>query len=422
MATEINEIIKPISRWQHAMRAFKHRNFRLFFYGQTISMLGTWSQIIAMSWLVWRLTNSSVWLGIAEFSCQFPLLIFSLFGGAIADRYDQKKMMMTTQGMLAILAVVVSILTLTGYVKIWQLIFLEAMAGVVLALEIPLRNSFVTTLVGKKDMLNAMSLSHSIFHSTRMIGPVVAGYIVSVAGEGLCFGFNAVSFLPLIIMLSMMKKNEIICCQNRVDEKMMSSIKEGLRFFLSTPQLKIGFILTTVTAAVQFSYVTLMPIFADKVYGGGAVYLGYLMGAGATGSILANIYLAQRRQQEGLLMLSLKGMTLFGTSLLLFGFNSCFYFALMLISVIGFSITMTITSIHALFQHLCPDHLRGRMASFATSGLVGLAPFGILLSGFIAKYIGAPKTVILLASISIVVSMILYFKINLTTNPVLRRE
>ncbi|MFH1652967.1 MAG: MFS transporter [Pseudomonadota bacterium] len=408
MSTRISEITE-ISRWKHATRAFRHYNFSVFFAGQTISMLGTWSQIIAISWLVWRLTESAKWLGISNFVTHIPLLFFGLIGGVLADKYDRKFQMLITQSLLTLQAVIISILTLTGMISISYIIVLNIMIGVVLALEIPVRNAFTMDLVGKHDLVNAISIFSGMFHGTRLIGPVIAGFIVSRFGEGWCFGFNALTFLPLIFTILLVKRSGMVKMESTGDN-FYKSLKEGLSFIKQNAELRLALFTIAIVAMVQFSYISLMPIFADKIFGGGAKQLGYLMAAGAFGALSGAWFLAQRRKEGRLLTLAMKHSFFFGIFLLVFALQKSIWPALIMLACVGYTVTVNFTAIHTLVQHIPPNRLRGRMVSLIITAFMGLAPFGSLGSGLLANKYGAPATIVLASVIIILISIFAYFK------------
>lgn len=376
-----------------ALRAFKHRNFQLFFTGQTISMLGTWSQMLAISWLVWRLTHSPLWLGLIGFATQLPMLIFGLPGGAIADRFDRRKTLNFMQMLCMLQALILALLTLTDIVKLWEIVVLSISLGIVYAFEFPIRQSFVMDMVGKRDLLNAVALVSASFHATRIIGPVAAGAIVAWKGEGECFLFNAGTFLFLIAALFLIDKKTLIH-PDRKQQPLWTAIKEGLADLWGRREAKLALVILTVSAGIGMQFTTLMPIFADRVFGGGARLLGWLMGAGGIGSLTGALWLARRHTADGLLHLTTKTAVVFSAALIIFSILKNFWIALPVLTILGFFLTITLSGINTLLQHISPDHLRGRAMSIMNMMFVGIWPFGSLAAGFSAREIGAPPTLL----------------------------
>ncbi len=381
-----------------ALAAFRHRNFRLFYIGQSISLIGTWSQTIALSWLVWRLSGSSFWLGFTGFAVQIPMLLFGLVGGAAADRFDRHRALIITQSLCMIQAVTLAILTITGVVTLPQVIGLAFFLGIVYAFEFPQRQAFVMDMVGKRDLLNAISLSAAMLHATRIVGPVAAGFIVGLAGEGICFAFNAATFVALIVALLTIDRSTLIH-QHKRKEPFFAAIREGLAYMIREPSVKLALAIMATVSVAGFPFVALMPIFADEVYGGGAMQLGWLMGASATGALAGAGVLAYIRDTDGLLLLSGKATCAFGLALIVFSRLTEIWMGMAVLVLIGFSLTLIFAPINTLLQHTAPDHLRGRMMSLFTISFMGMAPFGSLFGGTAAKFIGAPNTILVGASI-----------------------
>ncbi len=373
-------------------RAFRHRNFSLFFWGQLISMIGTWSQTLALSWLVWRLTGSAVWLGVINFVMQLPMLFFGLPGGVAADRYDRHRSLTLMQGLCMLQALILAALTMTGRIELWHVVVLSATLGTVYAFEFPIRQAFVMDLVGKRDLLNANALAAGMFHVTRILGPTVAGIIVAWKGEGICFLFNAATFLFLIGALWMMDRSRIARVPHE-PQPLGRSIMEGLRHIRELKGVAAALLIVAIVAGIGMQYTTLLPIFADQVFGGGAVQLGWLMGASGAGSLLGAFLLARRSSQERLMTLASISSLAFAVSLIAFGLMRWLIPSLGVLFLMGLTLTLTFSSIGTYLQHRSPDHLRGRMMSLFSITFMGFGPFGSLLAGLAAREIGAPLTV-----------------------------
>ena len=287
----------PASRWQVALRALRHRNFQLFFSGQLISLIGTWMQSVAQSWLVYRLTGSALLLGSVGFASQIPVFLFAPLGGITADRFNRRHIVIGTQVASMVLAFILAALTLLHKVQVWHVFVLAALLGVVNAFDIPGRQSFLVDMVGKEDLMNAIALNSSMFNGARVIGPAIAGILVAKIGEGWCFFANAVSYIAVIIGLLMMK------VQSRPRASMASPFEhmmEGFRFVNRTAPIRALLLLLGLVSLVGMPYVVLMPIFADKILHGGAQGLGILMGATGVGALLGALTLAFREGVKGL--------------------------------------------------------------------------------------------------------------------------
>lgn len=401
----------PIEPRRSTLEAFRHTNFRLFFIGQTISLIGTWSQSLAISWLVWRITHSAAWLGIIGFTIQFPMLIFGLPGGVAADKFDRLKILTAMQVLCMVQAIVLSVLTLTGLVNLWHILVLSALLGTIYAFEFPVRQSFVMDMVGKKDLLNAISLNAAMIHATRIAGPVVAGIIVAWKDEGICFLFNAATFIFLIAALLAMDRRRLAPAQ-RETRNMVESILEGLRFVRRERHVKIALFLASAICALGMTFISLMPIFADQVFGGGAIELGWLIGASGLGAVGGALWLARRPSGERLLQLSLKTSILFSLALIAFGLIHVIWIAIPILAVVGFFLEVSFAGLHTHLQQAAPDPLRGRVMSLFTTAFMGVAPFGSLIGGLLAREIGAPMTVVVSGVASAVVGVILWLRIR----------
>lgn len=391
------------------LSAFRHRTFRLYFFGQLISLFGTWSQSLAISWLVWRLTHSPAWLGIISFTIQFPMLLFGLPGGWAADRFDRRRTLALMQGLCMLQAILLGWLTITGKITLWQVVALSAMLGTIYAFEFPLRQSFIADMVGKGDLLNAVSLNSAMFHGTRILGPTAAGFIVAWKGEGVCFFLNAATFLFLIGALLLISGRELIPVKPE-SASIVSSISEGLAFALKMPETRLALILTGIVAPFGMAYIALLPIFADRIYYGGAMELGWMMGASGIGAFLGALWLAGRRSQKRLLVLAAGVSVLFSLAIIVFSRLPTILTALPMLAVAGFFITIHFSAINTLLQQDVPDHMRGRMMSVFTTVAMGISPFGFLLAGFIAREIGAPMTMTLFGAICLVASSVIWVK------------
>src|SRR5436305_789365 len=385
--------------WPAALRALRHRNYQLFFGGQLISLVGTWMDQVAESWLVYRLTGSSLLLGTVAFAGQIPVFLLSPIGGIIADRYDRRSILVITQSLMMVLTFILAGLTLTHVVQVWHVILLGGLMGVVNAFQIPARQAFIVDMVSREDLVNAIALNSSMFNGARVIGPALAGIVVAEVGEGWCFFANGVSFLAVIAGLLMMTA---LRPRLALQGSPVQNIIEGFRFVAGTGPVRALMLLLGLISFTGMPYAVLMPVFADQILHGGARALGLLMGASGLGALCAAVMLATRKSVSGLGRWIAAACTSFGVALILFSFSRNFWLAAALLVPVGFSIMLEMASSNTLIQSMVPDHLRGRIMAVYSMMFMGMAPLGALLAGSMAHAIGAPMTVALGGAISII--------------------
>jgi MFS family permease len=380
----------PASRWQVAWRALRHRNFQLFFSGQLVSLIGTWMQSVAQSWLVYRLTGSALLLGSVGFASQIPVFLFAPLGGITADRINRRHIVIATQVASMVLAFILAGLTLFHKIQVWHLFVLASLLGVVNAFDIPGRQSFLVDMVGKEDLMNAIALNSSMFNGARVIGPAVAGILVAKIGEGWCFFANAVSYIAVIIGLLMMRVHSPARASTASPfEHMM----EGFRFVNETAPIRALLLLLGVVSLVGMPYVVLMPIFADQILHGGARGLGILMGATGVGALLGALTLAFREGVKGLGRWVAWCCAGFGASLSVFALSHSFWLSVVLLLPVGYSMMLQMACSNTLIQVMVPDALRGRVMAVYSMMFMGMAPIGALLGGALADRLGAQTTV-----------------------------
>jgi MFS family permease len=380
----------PASRLAVTLRAFRHRNFQLFFGGQLISLIGTWMQNIAQAWLVYRLTGSSLKLGAVSFAGQIPVFLVAPFGGAIADRHNRHRVVIATQAASMILAFILAVLTLTNTVKVPHIFILAALLGMVNAFDIPARQSFLVDMVGKEDLMNAIALNSSMFNGARIIGPAIAGVLVASIGEGWCFFANGVSYIAVIAGLLMM---EVAPHRLPAEGGHLQHILEGFRFVSSTAPIRVLLVLLGLVSLVGMPYSVLMPIFADRILHGGARGLGILMGATGIGALLGALTLASRSGFTGLAKWIGLACGGFGAFLIMFSFSRFFWLSAALLVPVGYCMMLEMSSSNTLIQAMVPDHFRGRVMAVYSMMFMGMAPFGALFGGALADRLGAPITV-----------------------------
>ena len=383
----------PSRKLPVTLRALRHRNFQLFFSGQLISLIGTWMQNIAQSWLVYRLTGSSLLLGAVGFAGQIPVFLIAPIGGATADRYNRHRVVIATQVASMLLAFVLAGLTLSGRVQVWHIFVLAALLGVVNSFDIPGRQSFLVDMVGKEDLMNAIALNSSMFNGARIVGPAIAGVLVASIGEGWCFFANGISYIAVIGGLLMMRVEAPR--KLAVGSSPWEHIVEGFRFVMSAGPIRTLLLLLGLVSLVAMPYTVLMPVFADRILHGGARGLGILMGSTGIGALLGALTLASRSGLSGLgrwIALSCGG---FGVFLILFSLSRSFWLSTALLVPVGFCMMLEMSSSNTLIQAMVPDELRGRVMAVYSMMFMGMAPFGALLAGALADRIGASVTVAL---------------------------
>ena len=393
---------------KQVLRSLRHRNYRLFFGGQGISLVGTWMQQIALGWLVYRLTDSAFLLGLVSFAGQIPTFILASFAGVLADRYNRHKIIIITQTLAMIQAVILAVLTLTHTIQIWHIIFLSVFVGIVNAFDMPTRQSFVIDLVDdKSDLPNAIALNSSMFNTARLVGPTIAGILISLLGEGLCFLLNAVSYIAVIIALLMM--HIVPRVETIKKEKVLKGLKEGLKYAYNFKPIRVLLLFLGLVSLTGTPYTVLMPIFARDILKGNANTLGFLFGAVGIGALTGAIYLASRKTVLGLGRWIAISSAIFAVGLILFSFSKSLFFSLVLMLFTGFGMMVQMASTNTLLQTLVDDDKRGRVMSLYVMAFMGTAPLGSLAAGTLASTFGAPFT-ILSGGIICLLGVIVYAK------------
>jgi MFS family permease len=383
--------IEERSRFRDMVRSLRHRNFQLFFSGQLISLIGTWMDNIAEAWLVYRLTGSSLLLGTVAFAGQIPVFLLAPVGGMVADRWNRRTIVIVTQISSMVLASILAFLTITKRITVAEVIVLAALMGIVNAFDIPARQAFLSDMVGREDLMNAIALNSSMFNGARVIGPSIAGILVASIGEGWCFFANAVSYIAVIAGLLMMRIEH----KPRIAQlaSPFEHIVEGFRFVRDTAPIRAILILLGLVSIVAMPYSVLMPIFAAKVLHGNARTLGVLMGATGIGALTGALILAMRTNVQGLGRWIATSGGAFGVALILFSLSRWYVLSVLLLVPVGCAMMTQMASSNTLIQAMVPDRLRGRTMAVYSMVFMGVAPIGALISGALADHIGAPWTV-----------------------------
>ncbi len=373
------------------LRALHYRNYRLFFGGQGISLIGTWMQQITMSWLVYRLTGSPFLLGLIGFSGQIPTFVLAPFAGVFADRFDRRRTLVLTQALSMLQALILAVLTFTGFVAVWHLVALSLFIGLVNALDIPVRQSFVIDLVeNKKDLGNAIALNSVMFNGARLLGPSIAGVLIGLFGEAVCFLLNGISYFAIVIaLLAMNVRPRVI---ESSGQPFLHGLAEGARYTFGFPPIRDIILFLGLVSFMGTSYLVLMPVFARDILHGGAYALGFLMGATGIGALVGAVFLASRRSVRGLGRFLVIAPMILGVSLVVFSFSRYMALSLVMMLGAGFGMIVHMASSNTVLQTIVEEDKRGRMMSFYAMAFMGMATFGSLLAGSLAQSLGAPAT------------------------------
>jgi len=378
---------------KQTLRALRYRNYRLFFSGQSLSLIGTWMQQVALGWLVYRLTDSAFLLGLVGFASQIPTFILASVAGVLADRYNKHKIIIATQTLAMIQAFILAFLTLSSIIQIWQILLLSLFSGLINAFDMPTRQSFVIEMVDdRNDLPNAIALNSSMFNAARLIGPTIAGILITAIGEGFCFLVNALSYLTVIAALLMMKMEPTVIVQKK--EKVLEGLKEGIKYAYNFKPIRALLLLIGLVSLTGMPYTVLMPVFARDILHGDAHTLGFLFGAVGSGALIGAIYLASRKSVLGLGRWIAIATSVFSLGLLFFSFSREIYLSIGLMLFTGFGMMMQMASTNTLLQTLVDDDKRGRVMSLYVMAFMGTAPFGSFMAGALASTIGAPYTVL----------------------------
>jgi MFS family permease len=400
----------------HAWRALRHRNFRLFFGGQTISLTGTWMTRVATGWLVYRLTGSALLLGTVSFAGQIPTFLVAPFAGVWVDRLDKRQVLVWTQTLSMVQSLTLAALTLSGHITIPLLLTLSVMQGCVNAFDMPGRQSFMVMMVeDKRDLQNAIAINSSMVNVARLIGPSLAGMLIAVSSEGWCFLIDGISYIAVIFSLLKMRlhASEI----ERKATSMLAELQAGWTYVAEFLPIRTILMLFAVVSLMGMPFVVLMPIFAKKVLNGGPHTLGFLMAAMGLGALVSALSLAARRNVRGLVRMIPIAAAVFGLGLIGFGLSHWFWLSMLMVFIAGMGMMQGMAASNTVIQTIVTDDKRGRVMSYYTMAFMGMAPFGSLLAGGMAHKFGAPWTVIMNGAV-----VMLGAAWFLTRLPLLRRQ
>ena len=377
---------------RYGLGALAHRNFRLFFIGQGISLVGTWMQNVGEGWLILTLTNSPFYVGLTAALSSIGVLLFSLYAGVIADRVDKRRVIIFMQLAFMLEAFTVSILVWTGVVAVWQVLLLATILGIASAFDIPMRQAFLVEMVGKDDLMNAIALNSSLFNAARVVGPAIAGVLIGAVGIAWCYFFNGLSYIAVIAGLLLMRLPKYP--RRPKTTSAWTGFREVLAYLRGDQRLRALIVLTAILSVFGFPYIAMMPVFARDVLHRGAAGYGALtasIGIGAVIGALGIALRATRIRRRGRLMLA--GGTAFGVLLILFSASRSLALSLVLLALAGCAMIVNNSITNTLLQISVPDHLRGRVMGFYSFVFVGMAPFGAFLFGVVAEHVGVPATI-----------------------------
>ncbi|HEX9011164.1 MAG TPA: MFS transporter [Holophagaceae bacterium] len=377
--------------WRYALRALKFRNYRLFFGGQSLSLIGTWMTRIAMSWLVYRLTGSAFLLGLAGFASQIPTFVLGPFAGVWVDRLDRHRVLVVTQVLSMLQSFALAALALPHRITVAEILWLSVFQGVVNAFDMPARQAFLHQMVERReDLPNAIALNSSMVNGSRLIGPSLAGLVIAGFGEGWCFFIDGVSYMAVIASLLLMEVR--VPQVRRAAESVTAELREGWRYVAGSAPVRNILLLLALVSFVGMPYTVLMPVFATRVLGGGAHTLGFLMGASGLGALGSAAWLASRKSVRGLLRVIPTVAAVFGAGIIAFGFSRWLPLSLALLLFTGFGMMQQMAASNTILQTVADEDKRGRVMSYYAMAFQGTMPFGSLIAGWAADRIGAPAT------------------------------
>ncbi|HWN99369.1 MAG TPA: MFS transporter [Blastocatellia bacterium] len=402
-------------RAREAVRALRHRNYRVYYFGMLVSFTGTWMQSVAQSWLVYRMTGSPWLLGLVGFASQAPVFLLAPLGGVLADRHSRLRIIILTQTLAMVQALILAALTLSNRVTVASIVVLALTLGAINSFDLPARQSFMIELVGREDLMNAISLNSSMIQGSRVAGPAVAGLLVGWLGEGPCFLINGLSYVAVIAGLLTIRVGGD--GQRQAEGSALANLRDGFNYVRRTRTVRALLLLVAFVSIFGLPYTVLMPIFASDVLGGGPRALGLLLCATGVGALAGALTLAARKSVQGLGRVVAFSAASFGFLLMLFSLSHDLALSAVLLFPIGFCVLVQMSASNTLVQMIVPDQMRGRLMSFYAMSLMGMAPFGSLLAGAITVRAGAPRTVAFGGALCLIAAIVFWFRL-----PSLRHE
>jgi MFS family permease len=401
-------------------RALKYPNYRLYYYGQSISLIGTWVQNIAMGWLIYRLTGSALLLGSVAFALQIPSLFITPFAGVLADRYNRRRVIIVSQALAMVVAFVLSFLVLTDRITINMILLLATINGTIIAFDTPFRNSFVPDMIPKReDLANAIALNSSLYNLARFLGPPIGGILIAAVGEGWCFFINGLSFLAVIGCLFAMKIKQVAGVARKAT--VLRQLVEGIKYAYHEKPLRYLLVLVAMSSFFGLPFQALMPVFAAEVLNGDASLLGLLTGALGFGALSGAFYLAARKQIHTIPGMIFRTAVIFSIALAIFALSGYKALSFVMIAITGFGMIVHFNSTNTIIQTIADEDKRGRVVALYSLTFMGITPLGSLLAGFISEYISVPWTVFLFSLISLGSALFFGTRVHLVFRKVVRK-
>jgi len=384
----------PDEKGPRLLRALQHRNYRLFFAGQSVSLVGTWITRVATSWLVYRLTGSALLLGVVGFCGQIPTLLLSPVAGVLVDRHDRHRILVITQVLSSLQSLALAVLALPGVITVWEILALQLVQGAINAFDTPARQSFLIDMIEDRSHLpNAIALNSTMVNGSRIIGPSIGGIVIAAVGEGWCFMIDAISYLAVIASLLAMHVAEKP--PRTTGTRVAEELREGFQYVWGSVPIRTALLLLALVATMGMPYTVLMPAIASGILRGGPHTLGFLMTSSGLGALAGALYLASRNTVLGLGRAMVVATTAFGVGLIAFSLSHAVWLSLLLLPIVGGGMMVETASTNTILQTIVDEQMRGRVMSFYTMAFLGTAPLGSLIAGVLADRIGAPSTILL---------------------------
>jgi len=388
--------------------ALAHRNFQLYFIGQSISLIGFWLQQIGMGWLVFQLTHSAFWVGTVAAIGGVPFLLFTVFAGVFVDKLDKKKLLIATQSLDAAVALIIGFSVLSHTASLPLLIAMAFASGTINALDLPVRLTFIVEMVGKKDLPSAIPINNGVFNAARFAGPALAGALIASVGVGWTFIINAVSFIPAIFAIYIMKP--AFKYDSDEETRPVEALKIGLKYSFTHPKILYFMLLAFINGVLIWPYQTLMPVVASEIFKAGPGIFGSLLSAAGAGSLAGAVFTSSQSRRNNKEIFVIFGLIISGLALVVFSLNRNYYLSLVLLFIIGFGVLIQISTLNTLVQISSPDKLRGRIMAVYLTMFIGMMPIGNGLAGSLAHKTSAMFTIAIGAVLTLIMGSYLYFK------------
>ena len=394
----------------HAWRALRHRNFKLFFVGQSVSLIGNWMTRLATTWLVYHLTQSALLLGVVSFAGQIVSFALGPIAGVWVERLERRKLLVWTQAAAAIQSLALTVLTLAHVITLGEIIALTAFQGLINAFDMPGRHSFLIQMVDdRQDLGNAVAINSSMANGARLVGPAIAGLVIAAVGEGWCFMLDGLSYFAVIASLLLMRVRPVDV--RHTTSSTFEQLREGWEYVRGFRPIRSILLLFALVSLMGYPYAVLLPLFAGQVLHGGPTTLGWLTGASGVGALISGISLTLRKSVAGLTRMVQLAAALLGTALMLFGLSQTFWLSIVLMVMVGFGLMQAAAASNTIIQSLVPEDKRARAMSYYATAFFGAAPFGSLFAGALASRIGAPITVIITGACCVAGSLWFLFEL-----------